>query len=95
MTKVTLYPTVHSAVLHDWDPIGVGNIPEAQSEYDSYIPKLCELLESRRGRNEIVEYLWWLETAQIGLSGDRRATEAFADKLIQIAAMIKEAEQEE
>jgi hypothetical protein len=93
MMKMTLYRTVHSAVLHDWDPIGVGNIPEAQNEYDAYVPKLCELLESRRARDEIVGYLCWLETSQIGLSGNRQATEAFADKLIQIAATIEEGEQ--
>lgn len=92
--KTTLYRTVHSATLHDWDPIGVGDIPEAQNEYDAYIPKLCELLKSRRSRDEIVGYLWWLETEQIGLTGNKQATEEFADKLIRIAATIEEGEQE-
>lgn len=88
MTKNTLHRAVHHAVLHEWDPIGVRNIPEAQNEYDAYVPKLCELLRFRKSHNEIAGYLWWLATEQIGLTGNRQATEAFAEKLIQLASAM-------
>lgn len=94
MNTQTLHQAVHHAVLHDWDPIGVKNIPEAKNEYDAYVPKLCELLKSRKRQNDIVVYLWWLETEQIGLSGNRQATEEFAGRLTQIADTIEKGEKE-
>jgi hypothetical protein len=89
MTTNTLHHAVHHAVLHEWDPIGLGNIPEAQNEYDAYVPKLCELLRLRKGHSEITRYLWWLATEQMGLTGNRQETEAFTERLIQIATTIE------
>lgn len=94
MTAKKLYQAVHSAVLHDWDPIGVENLPEAQGEYDAYVPKLCDLLKSKTSRNEILAYLWWLETEQLGLSGNRQRTEVFADNLSKIASEIEDIEKD-
>lgn len=93
MNTKKLYQAVHLAVLNDWDPIGVGSIPEAQDEYEAYVPKICELLKSRKSRNEITDYLWWLTTEQIGLSGNRQAIDEFADELIKIAATIEGGEE--
>lgn len=87
--NTTPYQALRSAVLHDWDPIGVGNIHESQNEYDAYLLKICELMEPRRRRDQNVGYLWWLETAQFVLSGNRLVTAAFADRLIQLGAMIE------
>ena len=92
MTTNTLYRAVHNAVLHDWDPIGVGNIPEAQDEYNAYVPIICELLTLRNSRSEIVNYLSLLATQQMGLTGNTQEIEAFADKLTQLAATIDEIE---
>ncbi len=38
------YDAVGRIFLEDWDPIGVDDVPEAQGEYDSYVPGVCELL---------------------------------------------------
>jgi hypothetical protein len=89
MTTKTLHQAVHYAVLHEWDPIGVANIPEAQDEYDAYVTKICQILRLRNSRGEIAGYLSWLATEQMGLSGNRQETEAFADRLIQLAATIE------
>jgi hypothetical protein len=62
----------------------VKGIAEAQDEYDSYVPTIYKMLISRKLRHEIFSYLWWLETDHMGLTGDRQATEAFADRLMQI-----------
>ncbi len=29
--------TIRDVLVHDWDPVGVGGVPEAQDEYDSYV----------------------------------------------------------
>jgi hypothetical protein len=75
---------IRTALLKEWDPIGVGGIEEAQDEYDSYVPAIYRLLITRRPQHEIVDYLWWLETTHMGLTGDRQATEHLAQRLLRI-----------
>ena len=36
----TLHQKVKNILMQDWDPIGVQAIPEAQDEYDSYVPTI-------------------------------------------------------
>jgi len=68
-------------LLEEWDPIGISRFPEAQDEYDAYVPEVHRILSSRTGVREIFEYLWWLETKHMGLCGDRQRTEQIAEKL--------------
>lgn len=75
---------VREVLLKKWDPIGIQAFSEAQNEYDSYVPELCELLMRRATVNEIVTYLWWLETEHMGLPGDRQKTEGVAAYLTQM-----------
>jgi hypothetical protein len=63
-------------LLRDSDPIGVGDVPEAQDEYDSY------MLIRREPRHKLVEYLWLIETDYMGLFGDRQPTKATVDRLL-------------
>lgn len=67
----------------DWDHIGVGEIPEAHDEYDSYAAPIHALIVGGNPREEIIAYLTWLETEQIGMPGDPAGVEAFADRLLQ------------
>ncbi|NJM37872.1 MAG: hypothetical protein HC845_08480 [Akkermansiaceae bacterium] len=93
MNTKALHQAVHSAVLNEWDPIGIRNIPEAQDEYVAYVPRICELLKLPDSRNDVSSYLWWLATEQMGISENRQVTEDFTDRLIQIATTMKETEQ--
>lgn len=79
------HATIRKALIERWDPIGVREIPEAQGEYDQYVPAIYRLLVTRRPKHELFDYLWWLETEHMGLSGDRQATEAFAEYLHDLA----------
>jgi hypothetical protein len=81
---------IKTALLREWDPIGVSQIPEAQDEYDSYVPAIYKLLITRRPQQEVYDYLWWLETEHMGLRGDRQATEQFSDRLLRIPQEIAE-----
>jgi hypothetical protein len=49
------------------------------------------MLISQQGRAEIFDYLWWLETQHMGLTGDRQATEKFADRLLEIPSEVESA----
>lgn len=75
---------VRNALRQDWDPLGIKDIREAPGEYDSYVPDLCRMLIGHTARHQIVTYLWRVETERMGLKGDRRATEAFADQLLNL-----------
>jgi len=72
--------------LKEWDPIGVAHVPEADDEYDGYVPTIYNMIVGDKAREEIVDYLWWLETEQIGMPGDRGGVEQFADRLLALRA---------
>jgi hypothetical protein len=83
------HEAIRRALLTEWDPIGVNGVAEAQDEYDSYVPAIYKMLISRKPRHELFDYLWWLETEHMALAGDRRATERFVDRLMQIPDEIE------
>lgn len=77
-----LHRKIKDVLLQDWDPIGVQAIPEAQDEYDGYIPMVHSMLIARRPVNEVFEYLVWLETEHMGLAADGQRTQSIAEKLV-------------
>ncbi len=82
----TLHDAIRSILMKEWDPIGVGHIPRAQDEYDSYIPTIYRLLIRREPAYEVFDYLWWAETEHMGLSGNRQHTEKVAEQLVGLAS---------
>jgi len=78
------HQAIREALLREWDPIGVAQIPEAQDEYDGYVASVYQLLVQRSPPSKIFEYLWWLETEHMGLNGDRQRTQKFAEKLARL-----------
>ena len=58
---------IRQVLLHDWDPIGVQEIPEAQDEYDSYVGGVYRLLVSHAQDEELVEHLYRIERKTMGL----------------------------
>jgi hypothetical protein len=85
------HEAIRRALLKEWDPIGVGEIDEAQNEYDSYVSALYKMLITQKPRHEVFNYLWWLETEHMGLAGDQQATEKFADRLMLIPDEVEKA----
>ena len=79
-----MHNAIREALLREWDPIGISDVPEAQDEYDSYVGNLYKLLIAKRPVHEIFAHLWWIETEHMGLTGDRQATEHFATRLAKI-----------
>ena len=73
---------IRRILLHDWDPIGVSDIAEAQDEYDGYVSKIYGMLVHHEPRHNLVEHLWSIETDNMGLSGNRQHTEAIVDRLL-------------
>ena len=73
---------IQKALIDEWDPIGVKDIPEAQDEYNAYVPTIYKMLLLNTPKDEIFAYLWWLETEHMGLIGDRKKTVGFAERLL-------------
>jgi hypothetical protein len=78
------HDSIRHILLYEWDPIGVGDVPEAQDEYDSYIGQIHGLLIRREPRQSLFDFLWWAVTENMGLSGNRQHTEEIVEKLFQL-----------
>jgi len=61
-------------LLHDWDPIGVADVPQARDEYDSYVGGVYRVLASGGSLAEIEAHLRDTEVRMMGL--DRTTHEA-------------------
>lgn len=72
-------------LLHDWDPIGVQEISEAQDEFDSYVGGVYRLLSRGATEEEIVDHLQHIERVTMGLPArDRSALFPVAQGLIRL-----------
>ena len=58
-------------LLREWDPIGVADIPEAYDEYNMYAGGVAAILMRGEPKDKLVEYLWTIETENMGLDGNR------------------------
>ena len=73
---------IRQILLHDWDPVGVADVLQAQDEYDSYIARIYAMLIRHEPRHKLVEHLWLIETEYMGLAGNRQRTEVTAERLL-------------
>jgi hypothetical protein len=75
---------IRQVLLHEWDPIGVSDIPAAHDEYDSYVGGIYRLLASGASEYQIIERLHNLETVSMGLNGNREGLKDVAAKLAKL-----------
>lgn len=83
-----LISRVDEVLLHEWDPIGVSDTPEAWDEYSSYAPGL--LRYAMGGNVEVVaDQLHRITNEQMGLPGSDRARDLqIAQKLVDLASHV-------
>ncbi len=70
-------------LLHEWDPIGVSNEPNAQDEYDSYVAGVFHLLAAGVSNDELIDHLLEIETDRMGLPGQERSRLAYLVEKLQ------------
>ena len=75
-------------LLREWDPIGVADIPEAYDEYNMYAGGVAAILMRGEPKDKLVEYLWTIETENMGLDGNRTRIESAAARLLQLRREI-------
>jgi hypothetical protein len=69
--------------LEVWDPIGIGDAPNAQDEYDGYIGRMFELLTSKASDAELKQYLDWC-VDRMGMDSSRHSDSDVIHALRQI-----------
>jgi len=75
---------IRRVLLEVWDPIGIKDEPNAQTEYDGYLGQVYELLVGGATDSEITERLLYIVQERMGLD---RATPA--DMIETISALRK------
>ena len=75
---------IHDLLINEWDPIGVGDEPEAQDEYDCYIPGIIKKLQSSADSFKLTEYLQNIETVNMGLAPTPKRNKSVALLLVEI-----------
>lgn len=81
------YEAAHDILIREWDPIGVGDEPMAQDEYDAYIPGALRMVADGRDEQAISDYLQGIETESMGLS----LTKGAAERNLRVAGRLREA----
>jgi hypothetical protein len=76
-----MHGRIKLVLLAHWDPIGVRNEPNAQDEYDAYIPPLAQMLASGSDTRAIADYLLAIETQAMGIGGDEDRALRVAERL--------------
>ena len=84
-----LYRRVDETLYYLWDPIGVGTVPEARDEYESYLPRVFSLLTARAPSQEIIDFLVTTETETMG-SGDSQRARERAERVVAILTRWRE-----
>ena len=45
---------IREILMHEWDPIGVRDVPQAQDEYDSYVGRVYVMMMDERATHEAI-----------------------------------------
>lgn len=85
-----IHRQLESVLLHYWDPIGVGDTPEAQNEYRGYVRGVYDVAVETRSARAVAEHLVKMEREHMGLSGRRQwqARLAVAQKIVDLVSDV-------
>lgn len=68
----------------DWDPIGINVIANAKDEYDSYAPKIYQMISRGDDYELVADYLTYVDTELIGNKPNMTRDIRVAKKLIDV-----------
>jgi hypothetical protein len=72
-------------LLREWDPIGIRDLPQCQSEYDRYIGGVYRLLVTGARPADMAQHLQSIQVEEMGLStGQEEKLAAVAKRLCAI-----------
>jgi hypothetical protein len=70
-----LYRRVDEILHYIWDPLGVRGVPQARDEYDSYLPKIFQLVRDETPADIIAQHLTDIVVNRMGLRGTKDVLE--------------------
>lgn len=76
--------SIRGVLLREWDPIGVADTPNAQDEYDSYVPEIARMLGIGATAESIAAGLVAIETKRMGLAADMQRALRVARRLLDL-----------
>ena len=62
-----IHRQIDLVLLHDWNPIGVPDIPEVQDEYRNYVRGVYDIAVKTRSARMVAEHLVKMERDNMGL----------------------------
>ena len=63
---------LRTLLLEQWDPIGIGDVPECVDEYNDYIPRLAGILRRGGHTEDVARYLTEIETEWMEIDTEPR-----------------------
>jgi hypothetical protein len=79
---------IRQILLQHWDPLEVATVPQAQSEYATYINGIYHLLKAKASKDKIIQYLTEIEAKEMGISPHQAKAEQAAVKLCELSNQI-------
>ena len=76
--------SIKALLLHEWDPIGVSDVAEANDEYDAYAFQVHKMVREGADATAIARYLNWVVTSRMLLPSKLDQDRAIATKAIAI-----------
>lgn len=79
-----LYRQIDEILWQDWDPIGINDAVNIRDEYCGYIPQVFNLKIQGAEKKKIADYLYEMETINMGTNGNKQNCEFVAEKIINL-----------
>ena len=79
-----LQSEIRRILLNQWDPVGIKLFDGHEDEYDSYVLRIYSRFLQKKRKNDVFNYLWWLENQHMGLTGNKEHTRKVVDQLFEV-----------
>jgi hypothetical protein len=84
-----IHRQLEAMLLHNWDPIGVGHIPECRDEYRRYVRGVYDVAVGTRSARAVAEHLVKIEREHMGLFAWRwKPRLPVAQKILELVADV-------
>lgn len=88
--ELEFYKRCDEVLHYIWDPIGVAGCPSARDEYNSYLPKVFQLVRDETEPLVIENYLVSIEDKSMGVFINRQGASAAVEVLIKWREWLQE-----
>ena len=66
-----------------WDPMKT-TVSILEGDYDSYVLRIYSMFMQKKTKNDAFNYLWWLESHHMGLTGNKEHIQKVVDQLFEV-----------